>query len=493
MTVPFKQIPANIRVPLFFAEVDNSRANTAASTQRTLIFGQYTTLTGAVANVPVQSQGATDAASMFGPNSVLAAMVAMYRANDAFGELWCMPLADDGSATAATCSLQFTAAATANGTFCLYLGGVKYALPVLTTQTTAQLATAMAALVNADPSCPATATVSTNTVTFTADNKGFIGNGIDIRVNYRGAAGGEATPAGLTYTFTGMSGGATNPSLTSALASLASKTFDFIVLPYNDTTSLNALQTFLNDTTGRWSWQQQIYGHVFSMKSGTTGSLTTFGAARNNQHESVIGIYDSPTPDYLWAAALGGAAAASLRVDPGLPLQTVVLQTVLAPPVQSRFSLSLNNSLLYTGISTFNVGDDGTVSIQNLITTYQTNTFGAADNSYLEVETMFLLMFVLRYMQSAVTSKFARVKLAANSSAAAANGSVVTPNVIRAELVAEYRQLEANGYVQNGDAFKAGLIVEQDSTNPNRVNVLWPGILINQLRIFALLAQFRLQ
>jgi phage tail sheath gpL-like len=37
------------------------------------------------------------------------------------------------------------------------------------------------------------------------------------------------------------------------------------------------------------------------------------------------------------------------------------------------------------------------------------------------------------------------------------------------------------------------LIVERDSNDPNRVNVLYPPDLINQLRMFAVLAQFRLQ
>ena len=42
-------------------------------------------------------------------------------------------------------------------------------------------------------------------------------------------------------------------------------------------------------------------------------------------------------------------------------------------------------------------------------------------------------------------------------------------------------------------AFKNNLIVERDPNDPNRVNVLYPPDLINQLRIFAVLAQFRLQ
>ena len=49
------------------------------------------------------------------------------------------------------------------------------------------------------------------------------------------------------------------------------------------------------------------------------------------------------------------------------------------------------------------------------------------------------------------------------------------------------------GLVENLAAFKAHLIVERDPNNPNRVNVLYPPDLINQLRIFAVLAQFRLQ
>jgi phage tail sheath gpL-like len=60
-------------------------------------------------------------------------------------------------------------------------------------------------------------------------------------------------------------------------------------------------------------------------------------------------------------------------------------------------------------------------------------------------------------------------------------------------LIAEYQSLEWRGYVQDSAGFAAGLIVEINAQNPNRVDVLWDGILINQLRVFAVLAQFRLQ
>lgn len=65
--------------------------------------------------------------------------------------------------------------------------------------------------------------------------------------------------------------------------------------------------------------------------------------------------------------------------------------------------------------------------------------------------------------------------------------------MIRGEILAEYADMEDLGLVENARLFAKYLIVERDGTNPNRVNVLLPPDLINQLRIFALLHQFRLQ
>jgi phage tail sheath gpL-like len=47
-----------------------------------------------------------------------------------------------------------------------------------------------------------------------------------------------------------------------------------------------------------------------------------------------------------------------------------------------------------------------------------------------------------------------------------------------------------NGLVENLTEFKRHLLVERDPNDPNRINVLYPPDLINQLRIFAVLAQF---
>lgn len=489
----FQNIPSNLRTPLFFAEFDNSQANTATATQRTLIIGQALTSAGVQLNVPVIESSASNTAGIYGAGSMLHNQMVAYLANDVAGEIYLLPLADGDAQTAATGKVTLTTAPSETGVISLYIAGQRVQATVMSTDTVTVMAASLVAAITAKTSLPVTAAAAAGVVTLTAKNKGAHGNGIDLRLNYQGIAGGESTPAGLGITLTAMAGGAGAPDMTTALANLGDRTFDFIVTPYTDTTSLDALKGLLSDSTGRWSYAQQLYGHVFGAASGTYGQLTTVGEARNDQHATLLGVNDSPTPAYVWAAAVTGAVAGSLRNDPGRPLQTLTVSGVLAPPLASRFELTERNNLLYSGISTFTVADDNTVQVENLITTYQTNKYGDADDSYLQIETLFLLMFVTRFIRTQVTSKFARMKLAADGTRFAPGSAIVTPNIIRAELIAQYTQLEYNGYVQDSKAFAAGLVVTKSTTNPNRVDVLWDGVLINQLRVFALLNQFRLQ
>lgn len=495
MSVSFSNIPANLRVPMFYAEVDNSQANSGSQTQRTLIIGQMTKDGTGVANIPVISGGVGDAKLKGGAGSMLHLLSVAYNASDEFGEVWLLPLADAGQAVAAAGGIAVTAVPTAAGVIYLYIAGQRVTLSVAATDTAATIAAGLVAQINATTLLPVTAkvaTADTGKVEITAKNAGLAGNEIDMRLNYKGTADGESTPAGLGLTLTPLSGGAVNPTLDDALANLGDKPFDFIVCPYSDSTSLDAVKDLLNDSTGRWSWANQVYGHCFAAKSGSYATLATFGATRNNQHESVIGVYDSPSPAWLWAADYAGASASKLRADPGRPLQTVTLGYVLPPPHESRFILRERNTLLWDGISTFDVGSDGTVALENVITTYQKNGFGEADDSYLEIESLFLLMYVLRKQKSVITSKFPRMKLGDDGGRYSPGSGVVTPKVIRAELVACYQEMEEDGMVQDSAGFAAGLIVERDRTNPNRINVLWPGKLINQFRAMGLLAQFRL-
>jgi phage tail sheath gpL-like len=493
MSIPFKQIPSTLKVPLFWAEVDPSRANSSSPVVRALLIGQKTASGDATANTPIVSAGLADAKSRFGVGSQLARMVAAYRNVDPFGELWCLPLADDGAAVAATGTIVFTGPATAAGTYYLYIGGRLVATPVTSGMTANQVAAAVNTAVNAASDLAVTSGVSAATVTLTARNGGACGNDIDIRHNYLGATAGEVLPAGVGATITAMASGATNPTLTAGLAALGDMAFEVVVSPYTDSTSLAALKSFMDDVSGRWSWQQQLYGHVLYAYRATYANLTTFGLTQNDPHASALGVYDSPTPMPEVAALLGAGTMISIRADPATPIREFVLTGMRAPPVGSRLTIAQRNGLLSSGISTFKVSQDGSCVMERLITTYQKNSFSQPDDSYYAAETLFTLAAVLRDLAGDFTSKFARMKLAADGTRFAPGSNVATPATIRASQIAKYRELEFRGWVQQSDVFAEGLVVERDPSNPRRINILWPGVIVGQLDIVALLAQFRLQ
>ncbi|MFC0140352.1 phage tail sheath subtilisin-like domain-containing protein [Erwinia mallotivora] len=492
MTIPFQNIPDNLRTPLFFVELDNSMANTATATQRTLLIGQMLPDAGQEPDIPVLVSSAQTVANLCGSGSQLHLMMQAYLKNDTAGNIYILPLADPGEPDsssgpadmiAASGTIIVSASSTSAGIISLYIGGVRVQVAIRPTNTPEDIAGFLAQAINKNTSVPVTAIQSagTGSISISAKNAGEAGNSIRLQMNLLGIQ------------ITSLSGGAGAPALDDALANLGDKAFDFVVCPYTDTTSLNSLKDFLSDSEGRWNWSQQLYGHVFTYTSGTYGELTAKGELRNNQHESLPGMYNSPTPDFVWAAAIAGAAAPSLRNSPMRPLQTLAVNGVMAPPESDRFTLTERNNLLHSGISSLTVDDDGTVRIENLITTYQTNNFGAEDDSYLQIETLFLLMYNNRWLRTQVTSKFSRMALVKDGTNFATGSAIVTPSTIKAELIADYKTLEYAGYAQDSAGFAKGLIVEQNSKNPNRVDVLWDGVLPNQLRIFAVLNQFRLQ
>ncbi|EPG9560475.1 phage tail sheath subtilisin-like domain-containing protein, partial [Morganella morganii] len=472
MTVPFATIPQNLRTPLFFVEFDNSMANTATATQRTLLIGQMLDGAAGKDSIPERITSGTQAAERFGRGSMLHTEAEAYFRNDTAGEVWVLPLADTESQTAAAGKLKITSAANDTGVISLYIAGIRVQMAVVATDTAEAIAAGLAKVINRNANLPVIASAETDTVTLTAKNKGAHGNGIDIRLNYLGLTGGESTPSGFEMTVTAMSGGNGAPDLLNGLANLKDRSFDFIVNPYTDTASLDVVKTFLAD---RWAWDKQLYGHSYGVITGTYGQLADLGEKRNDQHASLLGVNGSPSPDYQWSAAYTGAIAQSLRNDPGRPLQTLVISGVLPPDDTKILELTERNNLLHSGISTFTVDDDGTVRVENIITTYQKNAYGDNDDSYLQVETLYLLMFVSRYLRTQVTSKFGRMKLAEDGTRFAPGSAIVTPNIIRAELIAQYGFLEFNGHVQDAKGFAAGLKVERNSQNPNRVDALWTG------------------
>jgi len=489
--IPFNTIPVNLLTPGQYIEVDASKAVTGlvGEPRRMLLIAPKLAAGEAVANDLVLLTGSVEAERLFGRGSVGHLMARKLFAANPTTECWAIAVDDAVAGVAATATISVSGTATESYAWPFYVAGVRLQVPVSNGDTAASVAAAIAANIAAQTDLPVTAVVNgvNNTqVDLTARNDGEPGNEIDIRTAYGPA---ERNPAGLNVTIDAMSGGSGNPDISALFGDvIADEVYQTIVMPFHDTTNVAA---FENWEASRWDGLGQLPGHLFVAVSDTHANLVTYGDVRNSAHVSVLGVYDSPTPAWEQAAAWAGVVEYHGAIDPARPFQTLPLPGVLAPPAASRPSRAERNVRLDHGISTTNVGHDGSVYIERVVTTYQNNASGIPDSAFLDLNTVWTLDAVRFAVRARIALRYPRHKLANDGTNFAPGQPIVTPNLLRAELIGLMRELEEVGLVENLDQFKADLQVVRSSQDPNRVNAVIPPDLINQFRIFAAAIQFR--
>jgi phage tail sheath gpL-like len=514
MPISFSNIPANIKVPLYWVEVDPSMAGLPSINLRALMVGVMTADGDATPDVPIPIGSQAQADIHFGPGSELSRMFQAFYSNNFANEVWALPQKEPTGASPSTGTITITAPPTQAGTLHLYIAGTAVRVNTMTTDTIDDIANAIADAINnnyvdnGDPALPVTAVAAAGVVTLTSTFKSVNANDIYVSMNYYGSLGSEWTPIGLGITLPPgnpsgtppipvgfLAGGVGVPDFNNSIAAIQKQPFEYVAQPYTDSNSLFLWdQEYGFTDTGRWGWQRQQFGHVFCAKRGDYADLLTFGDTLNSGVESIMAFETTtPSPMFEACAAYAAKAQRALINDPARPLQTLSLNNIKACPIPDRFNFPELNSLASNGLAIQEVGSDNQPMILREQTTYQLNLYGQSDDAYELVTTLATLAKVLRNQKQAITSKFPRSKLADDGTKFGPGQAIVTPGIIKAELVNEYQIDMWNGLVENLRAFKANLIVERDPNNPNRVNVLYPPDLINQLRIFAVLAQFRLQ
>jgi phage tail sheath gpL-like len=498
MPISFNSIPQGWKLPLVYIEVDPSQAGTPTSQKYALLVDYRLGIGTAPYDVPIACGTVADANNLAGQGSPLARMFAAFFALNKSTPVLILPIAQSGSGVAATGAITVTAGPTQAGELDLYIANQKVSVPCAAGDTPTIVGASIVTAIAAMPDLPVTATAAAGVVTLTAKWKGLTGNDIGIALNVLGPNGGETLPIGLAITLPTpavLSGGVGVPTWTTAIANLGDEPYEYVSLGFNDSGSLLAWETEYGfSDSGRWGWLRESYGHVMTAKRDTYANLFTYGSTNNSGVMSIMAVEpDSPSPLYEWIGAYAARAAGALSIDPARPLQTLTFDGVRPAPKNLRFNKTQLNALAGVGLAVQMVNAAEVAAIAREQTTYQKNTLGQSDNAYELMTTLATLAELFRRMRQAITNKYPRSKLADNGTRFGPGQAIVTPNILKGELISEYRQCEYDGLVENGDAFKAALIVERNDTDPNRVDVLWPGDVVNQLRMFAVLAQFRLQ
>lgn len=484
-------IPASTRVPFVFVEIDASRASSGPTLQeyRAALIGQKLPSTPQAAEAPMLATSADQVGLAFGFGSILHAMALAWFRSNTGTEAWFIGVEDAGGGTDATYTLTVTGPATAAGTIFLYIAGRRIEVPVASGDAQNAIAAAINATLLAHDlydELPVTTTVGTNVVTLTAKNAGTMGNGIDVRFN---AQQGEAFPAGVSVVAAAGVTGATDPTLTAALASLGAVQYHVLAVGLNTSTAIAAVDAEL---AIRFGPSVQLEGSAFFGKVETHSNLVTFGDALNSKHVTVVGMKAPLSPHWEVAASMAAVVAFYGQQDPARPFKTLELVGVVGPALADRFTLTERDLLLKNGIATTVTGDDGKVRAERVITTWQTNATGASDVSFLDVNTLLTLSYLRFDFRTRFQSTFPRHKLADDGNRFGPGQPVVTPKIARGFALAVFRDWETLGLVEGADQFAREVEVVRNVQDRNRLDITLPPDLVNQLQVAGVSLQFLL-
>jgi len=486
--ITFLTIPTDWRVPGQYIEIDHTKAvrGLPGMARRILLLGQRLASGSVAAGILTRVTRKEDGVNFFGRGSMLAQMITAAIKVNPYTEMWALALDDLGAGTASTFTITVTGSPTEAGTPYLYVGGKRLAIGITIGQTPTEIATAIAAAVNADLDLPVTATSAVGVVTLTARHKGAETAGIDVRWNYYS---GETMPAGITAAIAAGVVGTGNPDVLTAIAAMSTGAYYSIVMPWSDAANMTAMETELQS---RWGGMDMRAGHVFAFTARTAAGLSTYGSARNSPHSTVFGLNKSPS--LPWVIAAQAAAGVEFRGsnDPAVPFRGIALPDVLAPAEADRLTMTERNLVLHDGISTIIFDESGAAIVEQVVTTYQTNSFGMDDRSLLKLNTKWTVDYMRYVFRFAVARDYPAHKLAGDDvlERIAPGQKIATPRLIKNTLIAAAAQLEYVGLLEDLDGFKENIQVLRSEADECRVNAVLPPNVVNQFDVFAAAVQF---
>jgi phage tail sheath gpL-like len=228
------------------------------STLKAVALGNKTVAGSVAAATPVRIPSAEDAATLFGARSEVAAMARAWFRKAPRGLLYGVAVAENGGAVAATATILFAGPATGAGVIRGRVAGQLISEVAVASGASANtVAAALEAELDRWAEMPATAGVSTATVTLTAANGGPRGNNLRVVL--------ECTAPGITMALNGGSAaavvkgnfgagtataGSAADDFTAALAAIQNTRYHRIIAACDDDTNRGLVKTHLNTVSG---------------------------------------------------------------------------------------------------------------------------------------------------------------------------------------------------------------------------------------------------
>lgn len=423
---------------------------------------------GSVAQaVPTQvfSDGAAAAAFGLGSTAHLMAQAAM-QANP-YIDLTVVAL-DDAAGTKASGTITITNTATGPGALRIYAGDQFADATISSGDTPTQVAVKIANAVAAKGDMPVTAHNAAGVVTLTAKNAGLCGN--DIGLGYSLSSG-----IGTTAATVAMSGGATNPTLQTALDSVYAARYHLIATPFNNQTDLATLKTHVETVSNAVEQRGELGLYA---TTGTVSTATTLAQQTNSQrlaHAYVrytAGTTQKQTPSWKLAAM----AAAAIAKDPDVsnPVKNLAL-AVAAPAVSDRLSRTEQEALLAAGVGPVEVGPGEAPRLVRLPLTYTQDP--NAQTVFLDFHKIGSMDYVRDAAITALSAK-APKKIVRE-------GVMTTIKILRNIVLDVAYQCQEAGVLTGVSNYRDLFLVEEDLQNVGQMNILMPSPVVDGLYVMA--------
>ncbi len=313
--------------PRTTVSIVNASQAVANTIQKVLFIGQKIAAGTAIAGALTENIASDNSEdTLFGATSMLAGMVRAAKKENPLTIMDAIPLDDDGGGVDATGTIVLVGAATAAGTLIVTIGSEKnhaLSIAVASADSITDIGDAIDTAVAADTKIPVTSSNAAGTITFTAINAGTLGNDIGISI--------AGTVAGITHSATAMTGGATDPTLTSVFDVIGENRYQTVIWPYADDTS--EVRTVLD---ARWNVVNRVQdGVAVTAKQDSLANHNVVLAALNS--ESLTYICDKLESETSYKAAaqfeLSPVKAAifgairALRLTDGASISNYVITT----------------------------------------------------------------------------------------------------------------------------------------------------------------------
>lgn len=482
----------------------------ANTDQKVLFIGQKTAAGSAVAgalNTGIANDNSWD--TLFGLKSMLAGMVRDARKLNADVRFDAIAL-DDAAGTKAEGTITIVGDATADATLKVIVGSKfnhSFSIAITSGDAIADIATAIADAITADTKIPVTAASALGVVTITAVNDGTVGNTIGIKLE-------DESGFGSAFTIVGMTGGATDPTLTTVFDVIGDERYQTIVWPYDQ--DLTTVKTFLD---ARFNTTNDIQDGVAIVSiADTVSNLNTTLTALNSQSLAIN------VDEQMDIAALKGPAIMEIGYSKSSQIAAIRSLRLQADTDISQFVITRNGArdsfggpalaskpMFNTPLPRFpliNVGDGfaraevetlhdnggfvignntaGNTSIMGeVVTTYKTDSAGNPDISFKYLNYVDTISNIREYYFNNLKSRFAQSRLTEGD--LIRGRDMANKELIESFCTQLYTELSGDDFVltQSGEEalkfFNRKIIVTLDlSTGTVTINMQVP--IVTQLR-----------